>query len=566
MKQSTWLSTSLLTLVAIASAWGEPAERLIFSDAGVTMVEGDPRSAQPLAIAIADGRIAWMGAHKAGQERINPNTEVWQLGKQAVLPGFIDAHGHIVFSSLAGTLANVASPPVGPAEDIAGMQAALRDYIQRREIAPGDWVIGMGYDDSLLAERRHPTRDDLDAVTTDHPLFLLHVSGHLMAANSRALARAGINSETPDPPGGIVRRVDGEPNGVLEETAMTPLRRFMAAPNTNPLGALEDALAAYAKNGITTVQDGATDPAGVALLRQAADAGVLTLDVTAFPIGMVDPAIVVEQHEFAGYSNRLKFGGIKLFLDGSPQGKTAYMTKPYRKPPHGQDKAYRGYPTIPEAQANALFAAYLDAEVPILAHANGDAAADMLIHAVAEAKPDHDHRTVMIHAQTVREDQLTQMKNLGIVPSFFAAHSFYWGDWHRDSVFGVERAARISPTASTVARGMPFTIHNDAPVVPPDMLRLLWATTNRRTRSDALLGGEQRISTYDAIKAATVYAAYQNFEEASKGTIEVGKQADLVVLSADPLGVPPADLMSLEIRATLSRGGVVFRDAALAVE
>jgi predicted amidohydrolase YtcJ len=153
------------------------------------------------------------------------------------------------------------------------------------------------------------------------------------------------------------------------------------------------------------------------------------------------------------------------------------------------------------------------------------------------------------------------MKALAMVPSYFSAHTFYWGDWHRDSVFGEARASRISPTASTVARGMPFTVHNDAPIVPPDMLRLLWATTNRLTRSGKVLGPDQRISTYDALRAITVNAAYQHFEEDIKGTLQAGKQADIVILSRDPLSVDAKDLLDIKVVATVARGRQVFGQA-----
>ena len=216
------------------------------------------------------------------------------------------------------------------------------------------------------------------------------------------------------------------------------------------------------------------------MLQAAAAAGALSMDVAAYPVGMAEPDKVIAENDFGTYENRLKIGGIKLFLDGSPQGKTAYLTKPYHVPPHGQNADYRGYPTIPQPTVDALVKAYLEAGIPILAHANGDAASDMLIDAVAAADPKHDHRTVMIHAQTLREDQITSMKTLNMVPSYFSAHTFYWGDWHRDSVLGPERGRRISPMASTRERGMIFTVHNDAPVVPPDTIRLLWASTNRR--------------------------------------------------------------------------------------
>ena len=195
-----------------------------------------------------------------------------------------------------------------------------------------------------------------------------------------------------------------------------------------------------------------------------------------------------------------------------------------------------------------------------MAHANGDAAADMLIEAVKDADITSDHRTIMIHAQTVREDQLDKMKELSIIPSYFSTHTFYWGDWHRDSVFGEDRAMRISPTKSTLNRKIPFTVHNDAPVVPPDMIRLLWSTTNRKTRSGKVLGEEQKISTYSALEAMTINAAFQHFEDDIKGSIEVGKLADLVVLSEDPLSIPVNELLELKIMATYSHGKEIFKN------
>ena len=171
-----------------------------------------------------------------------------------------------------------------------------------------------------------------------------------------------------------------------------------------------------------------------------------------------------------------------------------------------------------------------------------------------------DHRTIMIHAQTVREDQLDQMKELKIIPSYFSTHTFYWGDWHRDSVFGEDRARRISPTKSTLNRKMPFSVHNDAPVVPPDMIRLLWSTTNRKTRSGKVLGEEQKISAYSALEAMTINAAFQHFEDDIKGSIEVGKLADLVVLSEDPLSIPVNELLELKIMATYSHGKEIFKN------
>ena len=165
----------------------------------------------------------------------------------------------------------------------------------------------------------------------------------------------------------------------------------------------------------------------------------------------------------------------------------------------------------------------------------------------------------MIHAQTVREDQLDAMRDADLIPSYFSAHTFYWGDWHRDSVFGPERAARISPLKSTVDRDMRYTTHNDTPIVPPDMMRLLWASVNRVTRSGQILGDAQRISPLEALKAITINGAYQYFEEQQKGSIEVGKLADFVILSENPLTVAPMDNVDISVLETFKEGVSVYR-------
>ncbi len=564
MKNST-LSNLLIWSVSLSGlffpeAANSEAEMIFFSDNVISMSSERPETAAPLAVAVNGDVISWIGSHEQAATKIGPTTKVFRLGSSALLPGFIDAHGHASYTAAATQLANLASPPVGPVVDIRTLQTTLKQYIDDRDPKAGEWVVGLGYDDSLLAENRHPDRDDLDAISTDHPILLIHVSGHLVATNSRALARGGISFESKDPPGGIIRRRPGtsEPNGVLEESAAYPIRRYMNEPIKDPLASVGQAMRVYAENGITTVQDGAASPEVVRLLRAAGQAGLIDLDVQVYALGQINEPGVRQAYEFGKYQHRVRVNGVKLMLDGSPQGKTAYMTQPYLVPPHGQNSDYRGYPAIPQARVDELIAFYLEQKIPIIAHANGDAAADMLIDAVRDARPAYDHRTVMIHAQTVREDQLTLMKRLGMIPSYFAAHSFYWGDWHRDSVFGTERASRISPTASTVGRNMVFTIHNDAPIVPPDMLRLLWATTNRLTRTGKVLGGDQRISTYDALLAVTRHAAHQHFEETRKGSIEVGKIADLVVLDQDPLAVPSKNLMDLAVEMTISRGTIVF--------
>jgi len=533
----------------------EEADLIISSNKVILMTEKE--SAQPLSVAIKNKKIIWIGSHEDAK---NIQGEHVDFGNQAVLPGFIDAHGHASYLAFATQVANIASPPVGKINNIQDLQTELKNFIQDSGLQPGEWLMGLGYDDSLLAEQRHPTKDDLDEVSTEHPIYLIHVSAHLGAANSLGLSLANINSKTQDPPGGKIRRYENslEPNGVFEETAAYPLQQLAMSAYKDPIGSVKKAMEIYARNGITTAQDGASSLETIGLMQAADAQNMINIDVISYPIGQNGLDENLDAVNFGSYKGRVKVGGIKLILDGSPQGKTAYLTEPYYKPPHNESKSYKGYPLIPQTEVSEWVKKYADLNIPIMAHANGDAAADMLIQAVKNAEIESDHRTIMIHAQTVREDQLDLMKELEIIPSYFSTHTFYWGDWHRDSVFGPDRAMRISPTKSTLERDMPFTVHNDAPVVPPDMIRLLWSTTNRLTRSGKVLGPNQRISTYDALKAITINAAYQHFEDDIKGSIEVGKLADLVVLSADPLSMPSESLLDLQIISTFSHGKEIF--------
>ena len=547
------LLCSHLFLVAIEEA------DLIISSNKVILMTGVEQG-QPLSIAIKNKKIAWIGSH---QDAKNFQGEHINFGNRAVLPGFIDAHGHASYLAFATQVANIASPPVGKINNINELKTELKNFIKDSGLQPGQWVMGLGYDDSLLKEQRHPTKDDLDEVSSEHPIYLIHVSAHLGAANSLGLSLANINSKTQDPPGGKIRRYENslEPNGVFEETAAYPLQQLAMSAYKDPIGSVKKAMEIYAKNGITTAQDGASSLETIRLMQAADAQNMINIDVISYPIGQNGLNENLDAFSFGSYEGRIKVGGVKLILDGSPQGKTAYLTQPYYKPPHNESQSYKGYPLIPQIDVSKLVKEYADLNIPIMAHANGDAAADMLIQAVRDAEIESDHRTIMIHAQTVREDQLDLMKELEIIPSYFSTHTFYWGDWHRDSVFGQDRAMRISPTNSTLERDMPFTVHNDAPVVPPDMMRLLWATTNRETRSGKILGKQQRISTYSALEAITINAAYQHFEDDIKGSIEVGKQADLVVLSEDPLSIDTKNLLQLDVVATFSRGVEVFNAA-----
>jgi predicted amidohydrolase YtcJ len=554
----TALLISLLWTVAVQANEAD----LIF--VGENIITVDDATAGAEAVAIRGGKILATGDRRTILRLQGKNTKLIELGQQALLPGFIDTHGHAGNQSKMLGLANVSPAPVGTVNDLEDMAGVLQQYILKQEIPAGQWVVGFGYDDSLLAEGRHPTRDDLDAVSADHPIFLLHASGHLGAANSAALELTGIDADSENPPGGVIRRRENtsEPDGVLEESAVWKV--YLALPQPSLEDSLKQLVAAqryYASNGLTTIQEGGATAGDLEVFRAAAERNQLLLDLVAYPFWHADKEAMPEIGSVGEYSNRFRVGGVKLSLDGSPQGKTAYLSQPYVVPPPGQSPDYRGYPAFPAETVNQAVHDLLARQIPLLAHANGDAAAEMLINAVEQASQElkaKDSRVVMIHAQTVRDDQLDRMATLGMIPSFFPAHTFFWGDWHRESVLGPERADRISPTRSALDRGLKFTVHNDAPVTPPVPIDLLWSTVNRRTRSNDILGPAQRIPVYEAIKALTINGAYQYFEEHSKGSITPGKWADLVVLSADPLAIDPEDLRDIRVLATWSQGVQVF--------
>ena len=518
----------------------------------------------PGAVAVRGDRIVATGSAQEITPLIGESTRVIELGEQALLPGFIDAHGH--FSALARTAdyVDLSPPPVGGAESIADIVRALRLAIEQSSIPAGTLVTGFGYDDSLLEERRHPTRFDLDEASTSHPIVIRHVSGHLAVGNSLALADAGISAETPDPAGGIVRRLeDGAPDGVMEETAMTLLPDAVASLTPERFAELRrQALQIYAGYGITTIQDSNLPLDYIEMLRQEAASEAYPVDMVAY--AMANPlsdevldSIEVEQN----YVNGFRLGGIKFTLDGSPQGRTAWLTEPYEQGPPGAADDYVAYPSYEPSEYLRRIPAIIERGLPALVHVNGDAAIDLMLEgleSIAQQGPLPDHRSVAIHAQLARPDQLDRMRELGVLPSFYAVHPFFWGDWHRLS-FGDERASFISPLRAALDRGIPITIHNDSPVVPPDIMRLVSIAVNRETRSGYVLGPDQRVDVMEALHAVTLGAAYQYFEENEKGSLEAGKRADFVILAQDPRIVESEALADIDIVETISRGMSIYR-------
>ena len=556
----------LMLAVALLASNGTQAQEI-----ADTIYSGGPiltiNDAQPTAdaVAVADGRIIAVGtledmaAHRGGK------TRQFDLSGRAMLPGFVDSHGHVVFGGIQAMSANLLAPPDGAVRDIASLQSTLKAWAaaNTEALEKLNIIVGFGYDNAQLAELRHPTRHDLDIVSKDIPVIVLHQSGHIGVANSKALEMAGIDAASEAPPGGVIRRdANGEPNGVLEEYAFFSV----FVPLLNGLG--PDGLLAFARSGselwarfgYTTAQDGRSSAASVGSLRKLGADGGLPIDIVAYPDVLEDRDFIAANVS-REYADRVRVGGCKLTIDGSPQGFTALRDRPYYDPVGDYPPGYAGYAAITMEQVLDAVNWCYEHKLQVLTHANGEGASDMLIAALDAAQTRYgkrDLRPVLIHGQFLREDQLDSYQRLGVFPSVFPMHTFYWGDGHREHTVGPASADNISPTGWIRQRGMMFGTHHDAPVAFPDSMRVLSATVTRRTRSGDILGPDQRVDVMTALKAMTIWPAWQHFEENEKGSIEPGKIADFVVLSANPAAVDPETLADLEVLVTIKEDAVIY--------
>ncbi len=556
------LAILTLTLFSCGNQPGLSPDRIYLNGSVITM---DSNQRLVEAVAIFQGKIAALGSSRQIGSLAGPRTEVVDLAGQVVVPGFYAPHDHFPGAGTSALFSvDLNSPPIGKIEDLDGLITALKAAAAKTPA--GKWIRGRGYDDTLLKEQRHPTRHDLDLVSTKHPIYIAHTSGHLGVANSLALRQAGITRDTPQPAGGVIQRdpQTGEPNGVFEESGGLVSRLIPPLSQQQRLEAIEWAGKHYVSRGVTTAVITGMSGSRFSDLQKARASGILPLRIVA--MGRKGNPGQASASEAAGLLSGfgdewLKLGGVKIVQDGSNQGYTGYFTKPYHSP-FKADPDYRGYPRRSREDLSQMVKKLHEAGYQIAIHGNGDAAIDDILYAFGEAQknfPRVDARHRIEHCQMVREDQLDVIQRLGISPSFFVGHVYYWGDRHRDIFMGPERAARISPLQSAIDREVRFTVHDDTPVTPVNPIQLIWVSVNRLTKSNQVLGAAQRITPLQALRSITIDAAWQNFEEKIKGSIEPGKLADLVILDQNPLTVDPSEIRNIQVLATVVGGETVFQ-------
>ena len=529
----------------------------------ITMVGATPSYTE--ALVQREGEIIFTGSKADALARFEGKAEQVDLQGKTMLPGFIDAHAHFSNFSSQAIGAQILPPPDAGANNIAAIIDILKEWNTPENRALTGWIFGAGFDDSVLEEKRFPTKHDLDKVTTEFPIMIIHISGHFAVVNSKGLELLNVSSETKNPEGGLIRRENGnEPNGVLEELAAIPYYAKALTPQTKEASEtfFESGQNMALSFGYTTAQEGRAMLENHAFLAGKAEEKKLKLDVVSYVDYMFVDTLMNTKWNSKTYDKKYRIGGMKLTLDGSPQGRTAWRTQPYLLPPDGAKEGYLGYPAIPQDSVlESLYRKAFTNNWQVQTHANGDAAMDQMIRTMGKVSSEFekkDRRNVLIHGQYVREDQLDSYKELDVIVSLFPLHTFYWGDWHKE-IIGEALGNQISPTRTALNKGLRLTIHTDAPVALPNLMRMVGISVERKSRSGKLIGAGEKLTPYEALKGITEWSAYQHFEENKKGTIENGKLADLVILDKNPLKIKEEDIKNIVVLETIKEGVSVYK-------
>lgn len=532
------------------------------------------------AIVVKDGKIAFVGnktdaINKAGKDAIQID-----LKGQTLLPGFIDSHGHMIIYGR-----NMSWAVLRGVKNIPELIARMKEHI--KTVPADEWVFGFAYNKNEMTEKRAPSSEELDQISKDRPIIVMDASGHAGSINTTLMKIVGFTAATPDPLGGTILRKPGtkEPLGPVDETALNAvLVKQPAASLEAAKKIVQNSAALWAKNGETTAMESGLgrNKDDIDIVRNAIDKKWLPIDLViniketetddalnaAYGVkrDYHGPDAILKDLKSArpdlndGYVNRVKLGGVKYWLDGDLN--TMWMSQPYTTNPPGVTGVYKGYGQIPDSVVDGGFDRFWKTNFQMNMHVNGDAGAEQALVAIEKAIKKYgkyDHRPVFVHATYLRPDQIKRMKEVGGVPSFLVASIPAAGDIAL-KFFGKERAENFVATNTMIKEGIKFTLSHDAPVSgPPSILSLVWAAVNRLTVTGNIVGPKECITPYQGLLAVTNYAAYQIKEEKSKGTLENGKLADMVILDKNPLKVDPKTIKDIQVVETIKEGKTVYQ-------
>ncbi len=557
-------SIATLAALLLIAAPAAAQDATLYRGGTIITMDGDsPHMVE--AVVAKDGRIAFAGDEQAARAAAGKDAAIRDLKGATMLPGFVDAHSHFAIAMQMADGLDLWDKTLPPVTDIASLQGVIRDYIARKAIPRDGWVIVWQYDHEKLAEKRHITRAELDAVAADRKIVVLHQSLHALVANSAALAAAKLTDASEPPPGGMMLRdADGHLNGVLLEKSTFLM--LAAMPQLSPeqkLARLDAAQQRYFAEGYTHAQDGATMPADLAFFTSAAAREHLKIDLVLLPLYTgLDALLARPGIRFGQYDGHVKLQGIKVILDGSVQARTGYFTRDYARGAPDGSHPWHGAPAMDQVAFDALAKKVTDRGWQIFVHANGDAAIDMAIKGfdAAGIRAADDRRPIIIHSQFQRRDQLADYKRIGVGPSYFSNHAWYWADVHRTN-FPKEVVDFISPLKSARAAGLIPSNHSDYSVTPLDTRFMLWSSMARVSPTGVVSGPDERLTAYEALEALTTGPAWQAFEEDRKGRIKAGLLADFVILDRNPLTTPVDGIKDIRVVETIKEGHSVWRAA-----
>jgi predicted amidohydrolase YtcJ len=560
------------------SVSGSDTATIYFNGEIITM-EGDS-AVYAEALVEKAGKILFVGDKASALREAGSKSVQVDLAGKTLVPGFIDAHGHMVYHGK-----NLMDKSLSGVKDIPELIERMKAHVT--QIPSDGWIVGMGYAPLKMKEQRHPSADELDQISKDRPVLVVHSSGHGGSMNHALMKLLNINENTVDPAGGEYIREKGSkmPAGPMEETALIEVRnRRPPFSEESAAKVITEASKIWASFGQTTAMEcglglGADD---ISIVENAIEKKLLPIDLVVFAKESSTDEVVNAAYGVSEsyapttssnakkllsnridldkrYINRVRLGGIKFWLDGNPA--LAWMSEPFTTPPPGREPGFKAYGQIPDSLLFAYFDKYWTTNMQINMHVLGDQALEQALSAIEAAVKKHgmsDHRPVFVHCGYARPDQIKRIKAIGGIPTFLSLGLSMQGD-EILKMWGDKRASNGMAAQSMLQEGIPFSLSHDAPISSPQIMPLVAAAVNRVSNSGRVIGPDQRISPYLAMKAVTAWAAYQIREEKTKGTLQAGKLADLVILEKNPLKVAPQEISGIKVMETIKEGKSIFK-------